>query len=102
MAPGRKLKLKNADIEAAEAKDVLSRIERQQEVPEELLYKVHRLLQPCPPNCGTRGSKGSKDNPQCFCGLIPPEGSYRKKGLWQKETVLDEIGRDPAEDRRQV
>lgn len=99
MAPGRKGKAKNDEIEAAEAQEALSRIDCQQSVSEELLQKVHKLQVFCPSACGT---KGSKDNPLCFCGLIPQEGSFRKKGLWQKEPVLGQIGRDPAEDRRKV
>ncbi|WCJ44374.1 Ubiquitin carboxyl-terminal hydrolase 26 [Euphorbia peplus] len=43
----------------------------------------------------------TKDNPNCFCGLIPPPNGSRKSGLWQKlsEIVLD-IGDDPCKDLR--
>eukprot|EP00878_Enallax_costatus_P034741 GHUV01038570.1.p1 GENE.GHUV01038570.1~~GHUV01038570.1.p1 ORF type:complete len:164 (-),score=25.07 GHUV01038570.1:372-863(-) len=103
MAPGRKPKSKQTDeITSAEAQTGMLDIDHGRQVSEELLLKAQRLHQSCPPNCGSKGSKGSKDNPQCFCALIPPEGSYRKKGLWQKEIVVGEIGRDPAEDKRKV
>ncbi|KAA8524129.1 hypothetical protein F0562_010440 [Nyssa sinensis] len=43
----------------------------------------------------------TKDNPNCFCGLIPPPNGSRKSGLWQKtsEIVLT-LGPDPSDDLR--
>ena len=41
-------------------------------------------VQLCPASCKGK----NKDNPNCLCGLIPAEGSWRKKGLWQKEETL--------------
>jgi hypothetical protein len=81
----------------------LQQLDRNEQLPHDTLLKVFRLGQtPCPPTCGTKGSKGSKDNPECFHGLMPAEGSFRKKGLWQKEPVLGQLGHDPADDKRQV
>lgn len=103
MAPSKKPKGKqNDEITSAEAQQGMVDIDHGRQVSEQLLSKVHSLHQACPPSCGAKGSKASKDNPQCFCYLVPPEGSYRKKGLWQKETVVGEMGRDPAEDKRKV
>eukprot|EP00879_Flechtneria_rotunda_P021061 GHRR01022187.1.p1 GENE.GHRR01022187.1~~GHRR01022187.1.p1 ORF type:complete len:771 (+),score=324.72 GHRR01022187.1:120-2432(+) len=104
MAPGRtKLKTKGEALDASEARELINAINNGEQLPHDSLQKVFQLLQPpCPPNCGTKGSKGNKDNPQCFCALLPPEGSHRKKGLWQKEPVLGQLGRDPADDRRQT
>ncbi|KAJ6730494.1 UBIQUITINYL HYDROLASE 1-RELATED [Salix viminalis] len=43
----------------------------------------------------------TKDNPNCFCGLIPPPGGSRKSGLWQKmPDILQAIGPDPVKDLR--
>lgn len=51
----------------------------------------------CGPNC-----KGNPRRPDCVCGLVPPEGSFRKKGLWRKDAdaLLENLGRDPADLRR--
>ena len=44
-----------------------------------------------------------KENPNCFCQLLPAEGSFRKKGLWQKDQMyLNALGPDPAYQRREV
>ncbi|KAA8528196.1 hypothetical protein F0562_035553 [Nyssa sinensis] len=43
----------------------------------------------------------AKDNPNCFCGLVPPPNGSRKSGLWQRmsEIVLS-FGPDPSKDLR--
>jgi ubiquitin carboxyl-terminal hydrolase 48 len=104
MPPGRKGKVKQSEgLDANEARLALQQLDRNEQLPHDTLLKVFKLGQtPCPPACGTKGSKGSKDNPECFHGLMPAEGSFRKKGLWQKEPVLGQLGHDPADDKRQV
>jgi ubiquitin carboxyl-terminal hydrolase 48 len=48
---------------------------------------------------GCRGN--TKDNPNCFCGLVRPQGGARKQGLWQKlADVLEELGPDPSKSLR--
>ena len=43
----------------------------------------------------------TKDNPNCFCGLIPPPSGSRKSGLWQKmPDILQALGSDPVKDLR--
>ncbi|KAH9608215.1 hypothetical protein KSS87_000009 [Heliosperma pusillum] len=43
----------------------------------------------------------TKDNPNCFCGLIPPPNGSRKTGLWQKMSdIISSFGPDPANDIR--
>nr|GMD75431.1 ubiquitin carboxyl-terminal hydrolase 26 [Ipomoea batatas] len=43
----------------------------------------------------------SKDNPNCFCGLIPPPNGSRKVGLWQKTSeIVHSLGPDPSDDLR--
>lgn len=43
----------------------------------------------------------TKDNPNCFCGLIPPPTGSRKFGLWQKMSeIVQALGSDPSKDLR--
>jgi ubiquitin carboxyl-terminal hydrolase 48 len=43
----------------------------------------------------------SKDNPNCFCALIPPSNGNRKSGLWQKtQDLILSLGPDPCKDLR--
>ncbi|KAJ1420139.1 Ubiquitin-specific peptidase 48 [Sesbania bispinosa] len=43
----------------------------------------------------------AKDNPNCFCALVPPPNGSRKSGLWQKMSDFEEsLGPDPAKDLR--
>ena len=47
----------------------------------------------CAPGC-----KGAR-RCDCVCGLVPPEGSHRRKGLWRKDVdtlVRETCGEDPA------
>lgn len=44
----------------------------------------------------------SKDNPNCFCGLIPPPTGVRKSGLWQKTSdMVLAWGPDPSAELRE-
>lgn len=89
-------------VDANEAREVLQLLECGARPPLETLQKVFRLnMAPCSATCG-KGSKGARDNPRCFHGLLPPENSFRKKGLWQKEPVQGQLGFDPAQDKRPV
>lgn len=55
------------------------------------------IIKPVCQGCRTN----TKDNPNCFCGLIPPSNGTRKSGLWQKTTdILDSLGIDPSNDLR--
>ena len=51
--------------------------------------------------CGST-CKGNPRRPDCVCGLVPPEGSFRKKGLWRKDAdaLLENLGKDPADLKR--
>ncbi|KAI4316238.1 hypothetical protein L6164_024237 [Bauhinia variegata] len=43
----------------------------------------------------------AKDNPNCFCALVPPPNGTRKSGLWQKMSdILENLGPDPSKDLR--
>ncbi|KAG0577792.1 hypothetical protein KC19_5G182300 [Ceratodon purpureus] len=58
------------------------------------LYHINKnLCQGCRAN--------SKDNPNCFCCLVPPPNGNRKQGLWQKVAdTVTELGPDPGEGLR--
>ncbi|KAL0020878.1 hypothetical protein WJX77_005350 [Trebouxia sp. C0004] len=46
--------------------------------------------------------KSRKDNPNCLCGVVPAAGSFRRKGLWQKEPQgLMHLGASPSDQKRQ-
>jgi hypothetical protein len=47
--------------------------------------------------------QGNKQNPNCLHGIIPAPGSYKKKGLWQRnmDDLLD-LGPDPNDALRTV
>ncbi|EPS71526.1 hypothetical protein M569_03230, partial [Genlisea aurea] len=61
---------------------------------------VNQLYMRWKPVCqGCRGN--TKDNPNCFCGLIPPPNGSRKSGLWQKTSeIVNSLGPDPSLDLR--
>ncbi|XP_051140687.1 ubiquitin carboxyl-terminal hydrolase 26 isoform X2 [Andrographis paniculata] len=43
----------------------------------------------------------TKDNPNCFCGLVPPLNGSRKSGLWQKTSeIVNSLGPNPSNDLR--
>lgn len=53
--------------------------------------------------CQGTCKQNDKSNPNCFCALVPPEGSFKKKGLWKKEPdALGNLGADPHDNAREV
>ncbi|CAJ2643397.1 unnamed protein product [Trifolium pratense] len=43
----------------------------------------------------------TKDNPNCFCALVPPPNGARKSGLWEKMSdFVESLGPDPNKDLR--
>ncbi|XP_052209579.1 ubiquitin carboxyl-terminal hydrolase 26 isoform X2 [Diospyros lotus] len=96
---------------ATRSKNKRHRPDGNAEATSEILRKVHSTGQVTPDdiNClymiwkpvcqGCRVN--TKDNPNCYCGLVPPPNGSRKSGLWQKtsEIVLS-LGPDPSKDLR--
>ena len=77
-------------------------LDKEGKLPDGIVLEIVRGDYPpcCPPNSC---KANRKDNPSCFCGLVPHAGSFRKKGLWQKETsLLNSLGADPEAQKRQV
>lgn len=105
MPPKRGAK-KGAKKGAAPADDVLEEIRHKLErgplSPQDAL-RVLGCAQPCPGGVYDRACKGRRDNPNCLHGLVPPEGSYRRKGLWQKDVgAMTSLGPDPNDLKREV
>lgn len=67
------------------------------QVSKEDVNHIYMIWKPICQGCRVN----TKDNPNCFCGLVPPPNGSRKSGLWQKvsEIVLA-LGSDPCEDLR--
>lgn len=43
----------------------------------------------------------TKDNPNCFCALVPAPNGTRKSGIWQKESdFVESLGFDPNTELR--
>ncbi|XP_059298670.1 ubiquitin carboxyl-terminal hydrolase 26 isoform X1 [Lycium ferocissimum] len=66
-------------------------------VTEDDINQLYMIWKPACQGCRVN----TKDNPNCFCGLIPPPNGSRKSGLWQKTSeVVNALGPDPSDDRR--
>lgn len=67
------------------------------EITDDDLQGLYMITKPVCQGCRVN----TKDNPNCFCGLIPPPNGSRKSGLWQKMTdILQALGPDPNKDLR--
>ncbi|XP_014501559.1 ubiquitin carboxyl-terminal hydrolase 26 isoform X2 [Vigna radiata var. radiata] len=61
------------------------------------MNKLYMIWKPVCSGCRVN----SKDNPNCFCALVPPPNGTRKSGLWQKMSdFLEGLGHDPNKDLR--
>ncbi len=101
MAPkGTKPLQLGAVVDAARASQLCDDIEREGRLPSDEVLSLLRLDGPtCSPPC----KANRKDHPGCFCCLAPAVGSFRKKGLWQKDAgLLGSLGQDPALLERKV
>ncbi|KAI3916826.1 hypothetical protein MKW98_001407 [Papaver atlanticum] len=83
--------------EAGSASEILRRICATGDVTKDDIDQLYCISKPVCQGCRVN----SKDNPNCFCGLVPPSNGYRKAGLWQKiPDVLLNLGHDPSEELR--
>ncbi|XP_043708962.1 ubiquitin carboxyl-terminal hydrolase 26-like [Telopea speciosissima] len=77
--------------------EILRKIHRTGEITEYDLRQLYMTWKPICQGCRVN----SKDNPNCFCGLIPPSNGTRKSGLWQKMSdIILALGPDPCKDLR--
>ncbi|KAG2390003.1 Ubiquitin carboxyl-terminal hydrolase [Vigna angularis] len=66
-------------------------------VTEDDMSQLYMIWKPVCSGCRVN----TKDNPNCFCGLVPPPNGTRKSGLWQKMSdFLESLGPDPTTDLR--
>ncbi|KAK9104970.1 hypothetical protein Scep_021814 [Stephania cephalantha] len=78
--------------------EILRKIYLTGEVAREDINKLYMISKPLCQGCRVN----SKDNPNCFCGLVPPSNGTRKSGLWQKlSDILLALGPDPCMDVRE-
>ncbi|CAN8254836.1 unnamed protein product [Cochlearia groenlandica] len=76
---------------------ILRKIHEANDVTDDDINQLFMIWKPVCQGCRVN----TRDNPNCFCGLVPPVNGSRKSGLWQKtsEIVLS-LGPDPSLDRR--
>jgi hypothetical protein len=102
MAPRQRAKVKagNADdLDGETAQQLLQLLAEDSLGTDQVVWLAKADAPPCDGSCKIN----TKANPRCLCGLLPPPGSSRKKGLWVKDpTSLADIGPDPSTMRREV
>ncbi|XP_030480385.1 ubiquitin carboxyl-terminal hydrolase 26 isoform X1 [Cannabis sativa] len=77
--------------------ELLRKIHMTGEITDEDVTKLYKIWKPVCQGCRVN----TKDNPNCFCGLIPPLNGSRKVGLWQKTSdIIQALGPDPSTDLR--
>lgn len=77
--------------------EILRKIHATGEVTDGDLKQLYKISKPICQGCRVN----TKDNPNCFCALIPPPNGSRKSGLWQKVSdIVEALGPDPCKDLR--
>lgn len=67
------------------------------EVTEDDVNQLYMIWKPVCSGCRVN----TKDNPNCFCALVPPLNGARKSGLWEKVSdFVESLGPDPNKDLR--
>ena len=85
------------------AADLQRRLASGNSLPEEEALQVLGHVPAVCTNLYDKSCKSQRDNPDCFCGLLPQPEGFRKKGIWQREAqAVAALGRDPAESCRKV
>ncbi|KAH6812671.1 ubiquitin-specific protease 26 [Perilla frutescens var. frutescens] len=92
-----KNKRSKTDDNAETTSEIFRKIHANGEVTEDDVNQLYMIWKPVCHGCRVN----SKDNPNCFCGLIPPPTGSRKSGLWQKTSeIVNALGPDPTTDLR--
>ncbi|XP_006450051.2 ubiquitin carboxyl-terminal hydrolase 26 [Citrus clementina] len=77
--------------------EILRKIHATGEITDGDLKQLYKISKPICQGCRVN----TKDNPNCFCALIPPPNGSRKSGLWQKVSdIVEALGPDPCKDLR--
>ncbi|XP_050366869.1 ubiquitin carboxyl-terminal hydrolase 26 [Argentina anserina] len=88
---------RNKQGDDGDTSDTLRKIHATGEITDEDIRTLYKISKPVCQSCRVN----TKDNPNCFCGLIPPSTGTRKAGLWQKPAeFLQNLGPDPSQDLR--
>lgn len=105
MAPKKAAKRARAvtDLEPDVAVRMHEALQAGQLDPADLATALRADAPGCEPSDKPAAScKGRKDNPNCLCGLVPAQGSFRRKGLWQKDPeAVAKLGIEPADSQRE-
>lgn len=73
------------------------KIHETREVTEDDVNQLYMIWKPVCSGCRVN----TKDNPNCFCALVPPLNGARKSGLWEKVSdFVESLGPDPNKDLR--
>ncbi|XP_047975404.1 ubiquitin carboxyl-terminal hydrolase 26 [Salvia hispanica] len=92
-----KNKRSRVDDNAVTTSEIFRKILANGEVTEDDINQLYMIWKPVCHGCRVN----SKDNPNCFCGLIPPPNGSRKSGLWQKTSeIIYSLGPNPSIDLR--
>ncbi|KAL8477228.1 hypothetical protein ACS0TY_029500 [Phlomoides rotata] len=92
-----KNKRPKSDDNAEASSEIFRKIHSNGEVTAEDVNQLYMTWKPVCQGCRVN----TKDNPNCFCGLIPPSNGSRKSGLWQKTSeIVNSLGPDPSSDLR--
>nr|AAG42764.1 ubiquitin-specific protease 26 [Arabidopsis thaliana] len=76
---------------------ILRKIHEANDVTDDDINQLFMIWKPVCQGCRVN----TRDNPNCFCGLVPPLNGSRKSGLWQKTSeIIQSLGPDPTLDRR--
>ncbi|XP_021276622.1 ubiquitin carboxyl-terminal hydrolase 26 isoform X1 [Herrania umbratica] len=77
--------------------EILRKIHATGQITDDDVFQLYMITKPVCQGC----RMNTKDNPNCFCGLIPPPNGSRKTGLWQKiSDIVQALGPDPFKDLR--
>ncbi|XP_057987065.1 ubiquitin carboxyl-terminal hydrolase 26 isoform X2 [Hevea brasiliensis] len=77
--------------------EIMRKIHATGEITNDDINQLYVIQKPVCQGCRVN----TKDNPNCFCGLIPPPNGSRKSGLWQKlSDIVQALGPDPCKDLR--
>ncbi|RDX81132.1 Ubiquitin carboxyl-terminal hydrolase 26, partial [Mucuna pruriens] len=77
--------------------EIWRKIHKTGAVTEDDMKQLYMIWKPICSGCRVN----TKDNPNCFCALVPPTNGTRKSGLWQKMSdFVENLGPDPNMDLR--
>ncbi|GAB2222929.1 hypothetical protein Droror1_Dr00017061 [Drosera rotundifolia] len=96
-ATRNKNKRHRPEDEAEIRSEILRRIHSTGEITQDDIEQLYNIRKTICQGCRVN----TRDNPNCFCGLVPPPNGSRKSGLWQKMSeIVASFGPDPAKDLR--